>query len=140
MNNSFDEEINPTYNPFRLIRIVKNLTGEEMAILLNCTNQYVSLLENGKRKLSDKALEEKLDCLGISMESYVNLYKFLLRLQKSSLDESTAYALALVRTIGTVYEDQREECNKLARIPRSKTNEKKKTLKRNYIDLFTIYR
>ena len=138
MNYSFNEEINPAYNPFRLIRIVKDYSGEDMALELNCTKQYVSLLETGKRKLSDKVLEEKLDCLGISMEAYADLYKFLLRLQNSSLDESTAYAFALVKTIGTVYEEQRKECNRLARIPQSKS--KKKTLERKYIDLFTVYR
>ena len=124
MNYSIDQYINPNYNPFKLIRIVKNYSTKDMAKSLNYTSAYIKMIENGDRILSEKTLQEKLDLLGISMEDYVELFNFLLRLQKSGLEEYRAYPLALAKALGIVYSDERKKCDRLARIPHSRPNKK----------------
>ncbi len=142
MNYSIDKYINPEYNPFKLIKIVKNYSTEDMAMLFNCTSAYIKMIENGERVLSEKTLQEKLGLLGISMEDYVELCRFLLRLQKSGLEEYRAYPLALVKALGIVYSDERKQCDGLAKIPRfrSRVKSNPETLERKYITIHTVYR
>ena len=148
MTDILDQKINKELSPLRLIRLAQDLKSEEMAELLNCSNAYISAIESGDRTLKGKKLEEKLAMLNISMDDYLILYKYLLRLQNANLSQYTTFALALMKTIGIVYPELRSKADNLSHIPRKKSSleeveqqeGKNKTLERQYITIHTIYR
>lgn len=59
-----------TAEEFKNLRILNNLTQEEVGKIMNVKREIVSYFENGKRNISTVAINNFLNFLGLNNENY----------------------------------------------------------------------
>lgn len=97
------KEINIT--PIRMIRIIKDISMEEMADLFMVSKAYISAIENNQRKFRIQTLKYGLDKLNISLENYYILEEFSQELLITELPDRDKYKFMLIKTLGVVEPD-----------------------------------
>lgn len=93
----------------RLVRIVKDLRQKEMAETFSATPPYINSIENGTRVFREQTLFYGLYNLDISIEDYRELEDFCLKISETDLDDKDKYKFALIKAIGTVAPDLKDE-------------------------------
>jgi len=97
----------------RMIRIAKDLNMEQMAEYFLVTKAYISALEKGKREMNFRTLKYGLDNLGITLDDYSDLDNFREYLESQPLDQQSKFKFMLIKTLGTVSPELKENANQL---------------------------
>lgn len=109
-------EQNTSIMPLRMIRIAKDLNMEQMAEYFKVTKAYISALEKGKRDMNFRTLKYGLDNLGITLDDYSDLDSFREYLENQSLAQQDKFKFMLIKTLGVVSPELKENTNELITI------------------------
>ena len=93
--------------PLKMIRIVKNMSTEEMAGHFEVTTAYINAIENGIKTFRPTTLKYGLIGLNISYEDYEELENFSNYLSEKELNKQDKYKYMLMKTIGILSPEQR---------------------------------
>ena len=88
-------------NVFRLLRIARNRSVEDVADALSITRSYVNAIENGTRFPSDRLLRDYAIVLGVSEDT--------LRFFKPKDGTSTKFETALLQILELIVPEREEE-------------------------------
>jgi len=91
--------------PIRMIRIIKDLSMDDMAQLFMVSKAYISAIENNQRKFRTQTLKFGLDNLNISLDDYYILDEFSEKLLNTELSDRDKYKFMLIKTLGIVEPD-----------------------------------
>ncbi len=106
-----DNKVN--INSLRMIRIVMDLSIEQMADHFLVSSSYISALEKGKRKINFRTLKYGLDNLKIKMEDYLELDDFRNYLENGDFDMQSKFRYMLIKTVGVVSPNLRKTTDEL---------------------------
>jgi len=106
----FDKSI----NPFRMIRIVKDLKTIDVAKMFGCTSPYINSIENGKRDPQNiEFLKNGFDKMGVSLDSYFTLREFAIIVNNADLNEKQKYQIMLTKTLGEIYPELHQKAEEI---------------------------
>lgn len=85
--------------PLRLIRIAHNYSVKDIAESFIVTPAFINAIEKGDKSMSRRNLYFGLKEIGITLESYDELSKFVNNIINSDLSSDQKYSLSLMKTI-----------------------------------------
>ena len=99
--------------PIRMIRIIKDLSMDEMAEYFMVTKAYISAIEKRERKFRIQTLKFGLDNMNISLEDYYILEDFSNELLNEELSDRDKYKFMLIKTLGIVEPEAKDKTDEL---------------------------
>ena len=76
-------------------------------------NTSISALEKGKRDMNFRTLKYGLDNLGITLDDFSDLDSFREYLENQPLDQQSKFKFMLIKTLGVVSPELKENANEL---------------------------
>lgn len=101
-------------SPLKFIRIAKDMKMREMAEIFEVTSAYISAIEMGQRKIKKQVLIYGLNDLNINYDDYLELESLSYELSlREDIDDLKKYRIMLIKAIGVVDIDLKEEIDQL---------------------------
>ncbi len=97
-------------SPIKMIRLVKNLSCEEMADVFNITKDNYDLVENSNYNIDTKKLIRGLNLLQINISDYLLLIEFSQHLDNSELSELNKYKYMLIESLEIMTPERQYIC------------------------------
>lgn len=120
------EEKEVSLQPLRFIRIAKDMSQKDFAQYFLITPAYITALENGKRKISERTLRFGIAQLNIEYDDYLELEELSENLKQQKYDDLKKYRIMLIKAIGVIAPDLKEQTEELLQ---NYCKEKKKIIK-----------
>lgn len=103
----------PKLNALKAIRITLDLSLKEFADKLNTHQSYISEIESGKRTITPKFRTKLKEVYNIKLYESMELQEFIDDLESSELTHLEKYRFILIKTLGIVNKDLKEESQEL---------------------------
>ena len=100
-------------NVLKAIRITLDLSIKEFSDKLNTHQSYISEIESGKRPITSKFRMKLKEVYKIKLYEIMELQEFIDDLESSELTHLEKYRFILIKTLGIVNKDLKEESQEL---------------------------
>lgn len=100
-------------NALKAIRITLDLSIKEFSDKLNVHQSYINEIETGKRPITSKFRIKLKEVYNIKLYESMELQEFIDDLESSELTHLEKYRFILIKTLGIVNKDLKEESQEL---------------------------
>jgi transcriptional regulator with XRE-family HTH domain len=101
---------NKSTNPFRIIRITKDISGIEFAKSFECSPAYISQLERELRATNNVSfLKKGFDKHDIPIELYFILKEIGYQLKDTDYSDNTKYRIMIAKSLGELNPELKEQ-------------------------------
>lgn len=103
-------------HPLKIIRVINNLTQEEMSQYFSVTKSYISAVENSKNVMDISKLTSGLEILGLTIDDYINMYKISETLKTQNISEQDKYKIMIKESAEIImlsHKEKEQRTNKI---------------------------